>query len=182
MIPSSLPGSPSQARLPFLSDGVAQIAFVVKDLDRTVESYYRLFGIGPWHFYTYGRPLLKRMTRDGKAAEYRMRIALSYFGSQRVELIEHAQGDTVYSEFIRKHGYGVQHLGVLVEDMERALDQARAAGLRVTMEGSGFGRDGDGWYAYLDTEELLGTTLELIQRPSARVSPERIYPSEEGSV
>jgi hypothetical protein len=44
--------------LPFLKNGVAQIAFVVKDLDSTVEAYWKNFGIGPWHYYTYTeRPL-----------------------------------------------------------------------------------------------------------------------------
>jgi hypothetical protein len=47
-------------------------------------------------------------------------------------------------------------------------------------DGSGFGLDGDGHYAYLETEETLGVTLELIQRPSARVKPEKIYPPEGG--
>jgi len=30
----------------------------------------------------------------------------------------------------------------------------------------------------LETEDLLGVTLELIQRPKARVQPEKIYPPE----
>ena len=39
-------------RLPFLKDGIAQVCLIVKDLDRAVENYWNLFGIGPWHFYT----------------------------------------------------------------------------------------------------------------------------------
>jgi hypothetical protein len=39
-----------------------------------------------------------------------------------------------------------------------------------------FGPDGDGHYAYLDTEKGLGTTLELIQRPNRRAPPEKICP------
>jgi hypothetical protein len=46
------------------------------------------------------------------------------------------------------------------------------------MDGAGFGLDGDGYYAYLDTEELVGTTIELIQRPRRRRPPEKIYPPE----
>ena len=167
--------SPSGA-LPFLKSGVAQIALVVKDLDRTVEMYWHTFGIGPWHFYTYGKPLLKKMTYHGQANEYRMRLALSYFGSSRIELIEVLDGDTVYADFIDRHGYGVQHLGVLVDDMEAALDQARSAGISILGEGAGFGVDGDGHYAYLDTEEAFGVTFELIQRPTAKVAPDKIYP------
>ena len=46
----------------------------------------------------------------------------------------------------------------------------------MTMDGSGFGLDGDGHYAYLDTEDRLGVTLELIERPKRRHQPEAVYP------
>ncbi len=162
--------------LPFLDAGVAQVALVVERLEPVVEAYWRGFGQGPWHFYTYAKPFVPHMTRHGKPADYAMRVALGYLGPTRVELIQPLSGDTGYSEFIRAHGYGVQHLGVLVEDMAAALRLAEAAGYRCTMEGAGFGPDGDGHYAYLDTEPELGTTFELIQRPKRRAPPEKIYP------
>ncbi len=166
-------------KLSFLDNGIAQIAFVVRDLDQTVRNYHELFGIGPWHFYTYEKPFVKNMSRNGEPSEYSMRVALSYFGPTRIELIQQLEGDTVYSDFIEKHGFGVQHLGVLVDDMESAIKEAEEAGFPMIMDGSGFGPDGDGHYAYLDTETLLGTTLELIQRPKGRKKPEKIYPPEE---
>ena len=164
--------------LPFLNNGVAQIAFVVEDLDLTVENYYKIFGIGPWHFYTYQKPFVPRMTRNGKPVDYAMRVALSYFGKMRIELIEQIKGDTVYTDFIKEHGYGIQHLGVLVEDMKEAIALADAAGIPMIMDGAGFGPDDDGHYAYLDTEKYIGTTIELIQRPKGRKEPEKIYPPE----
>jgi methylmalonyl-CoA/ethylmalonyl-CoA epimerase len=163
--------------LPFLENGVAQIGFVVKDLDAAVEAWWKLTGVGPWHFYTYGAPLVKRMKYRGKPAQYRMRIALSNIGPLRIELIQPLEGDTVYAEFIKAHGYGIHHLGLLVPDMQEALKKAADAGLEMTMDGSGFGLDGDGHYAYLETEGMLSTTLELIERPRGRLPPERIYPS-----
>jgi methylmalonyl-CoA/ethylmalonyl-CoA epimerase len=170
---------PLRDQLPFLRNGVAQVALVVEDLDRAVEAYWKMFGIGPWHIYTYGKPLVKRMTYRGQPGEYRMRIALSYVGPLRIELIEMLEGDTIYADFVAEHGYGLHHLGVLVEDMEVAIAQANAAGFEVIQDGAGFGLDGDGHYAYLDTEREIGTTIELIQRPRRRVPPERIYPPPE---
>jgi catechol 2,3-dioxygenase-like lactoylglutathione lyase family enzyme len=164
--------------LPFLQNGIAQVALVVKDLDQTVEHFWKAFGIGPWHFYTYGKPLVKVMSYYGRPAEYKMRVALSYFGPMRVELIESQEGDSVYADFIQEHGYGIHHFGLLVEDMEAALAQAEAAGFKMIMDGAGFGLDGDGHYAYLDTEAKLGATLELIERPKRRMPPEKIYPPE----
>jgi hypothetical protein len=168
----------NKSPLPFLQNGVAQVALLVKDLDEAMENYWKLFGIGPWHVYTYGKPLVRRMTRHGQPSEYKMRVGLSWLGPMRIELIEPLEGDTIYAEFIKEHGYGLHHLGILVEDMDGAIAQAEAAGFEMTQDGAGFGLDGDGHYAYLDTEEKIGATIELIERPKRRVPPERIYPPE----
>lgn len=163
----------------FPLNDVAQICIIVPDLEAAVKNYWERFGIGPWHFYTYGKPLVKRMTRHGKPAEYKMKVALSYIGKMRIELIEPLEGDTVYQEFVDKHGYGVHHLGVLTDSMDESLRMARESGLEMTQDGAGFGPDDDGHYAYLDTEYLLGTTIELIERPKRRNPPEKIFPTEQ---
>jgi len=158
---------------------MAQVCILVPDLDKAVKNFYHTFGIGPWHFYTYGKPLVKRMTRNGKPTEYKMKVALSYFGTMRLELIEPLEGDTVYKEFVEEHGYGVHHLGILTENMQESIQKAEDAGIKMTMDGAGFGPDDDGHYAYLDTEDLISTTLELIERPKRRNPPEKVYPPEE---
>lgn len=169
-------GSPPEEPFKLLDNGVAQIALVVKDLDLTVEHYWKFFGIGPWHFYTYKRPLLGMSRYYGEEVDNELRIALSYFGPTRIELIEIQQGPSLQEDFINEHGYGVQHLGILVDDMDRAIQEARKKGFEVIQEGSGFGPDGDGHYAYLKTEELFGITYEMIERPKRRHKPEKIYP------
>jgi catechol 2,3-dioxygenase-like lactoylglutathione lyase family enzyme len=162
--------------LPLLGKGIAQVAFVVRNLESTVEKYWKIFGIGPWHFYTYGKPLVKKMSYRGERADYTMRIALSYIGDMRIELIEMGEGETIYADFVKEHGFGFHHFGILVDDMDEAIAAAEKAGYTMIQDGSGFGKDGDGHYAYLDTESDIGVTLELIQRPSGRANPEKIYP------
>ena len=161
--------------LPFLENGVAQIAILVPDLMAAINHYHYDFGIGPWHIYTYAQPLVNQMTYHGKPADYAMKIGLSYFGPMRIELIQPLSGESIYADFIKEHGYGVHHFGLLVDDMPSALDLAQEAGYEMIMDGSGFGLDGDGHYAYLDTEEKLGVTLELIERSKDRHQPEKIY-------
>lgn len=166
-----------QALLPFLGKGVTQVAWVVEDLQQAVREQHRLFGVGPWHIYRYGRPLLSMMRRNGKDAEYMMDTAVTNAGPTRLELIQPISGDTIFEEFARRCGYGkVHHFGLAVDDMEEALRIVRAAGIEVTMEGAGYGLDGDGYFAYLNTESLLGITLELMQRPRRRHVPQSVYP------
>lgn len=162
--------------LPFLQNGIAQVAILVPDLMAAIRHYHADFGIGPWDIYTYAKTLVSEMTYHGKPANYAMKIGLSYFGPMRIELIQPLSGESVYADFIAEHGYGVHHFGLLVDDMADALAQASEAGYAMTMDGAGFGLDGDGHYAYLDTEDRLGVTLELIERPLRRVMPEAVYP------
>ena len=166
-----------QAQLSLLKKAIGQVALVVEDLDQAVENYTRLLGMGPWRFYTYGKPLLRQASYHGEPCDSVHRIALTQVGSLGIELIEAVKSPTIYHDHIEKHGYGLHHVGLLVDDMGEALAEARAAGLEVTQEGSGFGSDGSGHYAYLNTEDLLGMALELIEVPKERYAPERIYPT-----
>jgi len=93
-------------------------------------------------------------------------------------LIEVEEGPSLQGDFIEEHGYGVQHLGILVDDMGIAIEEAREKGFEVIQEGNGFGPDGDGHYAYLNTKELFGITYELIERPKRRHKPDKIFPSQ----
>jgi hypothetical protein len=49
------------------------------------------------------------MSYHGQPSEHAFRVALGYLGPTRIELIEVEEGDTIYRDFIAKHGYGVQH-------------------------------------------------------------------------
>jgi hypothetical protein len=162
----------------FLNRSIDQIGYVVEDIEAAVRNYYEKFGIGGWHFYTYAPPLLRFINYYGKPVYYKTRIALGYFGDTRIELIQNIEGHTIYCDFIKEHGYGVQHLGIYVEDMQEAIKDAAVGGFTVIMEGGGFGLDGDGHFAYLDTEKTCGITYELIQRPKRRHEPDMIFPEE----
>jgi len=161
--------------LSFLSsDKPFQIGFLVEDLEACIHSYNNQFGISGWQVYTYGPDNLNRMIYRGKNTAYSIHIGLNYIGATRIELIQPLEGLTIFTEFIEKHGYGQHHLGIYVNNIKEAITEAEAAGFIVIMEGGGHGLDGDGFFAYLNTEETLGTTYELIERPVRRRMPDMI--------
>lgn len=160
----------------FLHKSIGQIGYVVEDVEKIIKNYYEKFGIDGWKIYTYGPNILSFMHYRGKPTQYKSRIALGYFGDTRIELIQPLEGHTIYTDYIAAHGYGVQHLGIYVQNIQEAITEAEEAGISVVMDGGGFGLDGDGYYAYLDTEEKYGITYELIQRPAKRREPEAIFP------
>jgi 4-hydroxyphenylpyruvate dioxygenase-like putative hemolysin len=91
-------------------------------------------------------------------------------------LIEAGDSDNLYADFVREHGYGIHHLAVSVEDVPTAIAQAAGVGAKLLQEGSGQGLDGSGHFAYVDTEQILGTIIELVHYPTRRIPPEKIYP------
>lgn len=160
----------------FLKSSVSQIAILVKDLDQTVENYWKKLGVGPWNIYTYQKPLVKQMSYYGQPADYKMRVALANLGQVQLELIEIKEGDTIYADFVKEHGYGLHHVQFLIDNLQSTLAEVEAAGLKIIQDGSGFGLDGDGYYGYLDTGDQYGVTIELVSRPKRRILPESVYP------
>jgi 4-hydroxyphenylpyruvate dioxygenase-like putative hemolysin len=163
-------------QLPFLRHGATKLGIVVPDLDRAVHQYHTLFGISPWQFFTFDQSLLRRMTRFGKPCEFSFHAAMSSMGDTRIELVEPVTANTVYAEFRDRCGYGIQHIGVPVDDMAEAIEAASVQGFSVVMEGIGYGLDGDGSFVYLNTEEAIGIMIELIERPKRKHPPQRVYP------
>ncbi|HLW59128.1 MAG TPA: VOC family protein [bacterium] len=155
---------------------VDQIALVVRDLDAVMRRYWETLGVGPWKVYTYGPPLVREMTYHGRRQDYRMRLALAQAGAQTIELIQPLSPPNIYADHLDRKGEGLHHLGVFVPALDEAVADAQRRGFAVLQSGRGYGRLGDGGFAYLDTEALFGVILELIEIPRERVPPEAEYP------
>lgn len=154
---------------------IDQVGMVVKDLDAAVELFWRTSGIGPWFVYRNCAPPLKCMYH-GNSATYQVRLAMAKAGPVYLELIEYIEGDTIHRDFINSGRSGLEHLGIFVQNLEQALKPYQDQGIQVLQQVDGLGVYGDGRYAYLDTEPILGTILELIQSSSQPLPPERVYP------
>jgi methylmalonyl-CoA/ethylmalonyl-CoA epimerase len=161
---------------PFLITRIDQVAMVVRDLDWVVRAYWEQFKIGPWRIYTFGPPLLKEMTYRGRAQTYRMRLGLAMCDNVQLEIIQSLDGPNIYEDFLAEHGEGVHHVAVVVPDLAAAAAQLEARGYPMIQSGRGYGKSGDGAFAYFETAGPFGTTLELIERPKERIAPEAVYP------
>ncbi len=159
---------------------ISQIGIVVKDLDSALEHYWRDAGIGPWNIYTTGAPPL-RCIYHGHPAQYTVRLATAKSGSLQMELIEYISGETIHRDFQVSGREGIEHMGIYVPDLEQALQPYQELGIGILQRADGLGVKGDGRYAYLDTEPIFGTILELIQSSSQPIPPERIYPEKNQS-
>ena len=155
---------------------IDQVAVVVRDLDAAMERYAAQLGIGPWNVYTYGPHRMPTMTFRGRDQPYVMKLALAQVGTTQYELIEPVEGPTTYHEYLDQRGEGLHHLGYYVDDIDAEIARMAALGYPLLQSGRGFGVDGDGAYAYFDSEAGLGCIVEAIRLPRQMPEPEYRFP------
>lgn len=152
-----------------------QIGILVPDLRKALATYSETFGLGPWIGYHFTPETVRDFTYRGRPADYSVEIAMTGSGPQ-VELLQVHGENSLYQEWIDRHGYGIQHLGARVEDGTAATEELVAAGYEVIQSGHGYGLDGDGAFTYFDTLADLGFILEVIQVPRTRREPDFVWP------
>jgi methylmalonyl-CoA/ethylmalonyl-CoA epimerase len=163
----------NQHALPIHLGDVIQTGLVVHDLQKSMEAYWSLLGIGPWKIYTYEPPLLREGTVRGRRVDYAMRVAITQAGPTQLELIQPLYGSSIYVEHLETKGEGLHHIQSRVDNIEEVLAAFQAAGVSVLMSG----KFGEGEFYYLDTAERLGVIYEIFRRKS-RPEPEAVYPAE----
>lgn len=161
-----------------LVKSIDQVAVVVADIDRAMERYVEELGIGPWSVYTFSPGWIQDMTFRGKEQGYTMILALAQVGGVMYELIQPVEGPSSYEEFLNERGEGLHHLGYFVDDIDEAIREMEGKGFPLLQSGRGFGTEGDGAYAYFETEGALGHIIEAIEMPAGMPDPERTYPEQ----
>lgn len=145
-----------------------QIAYLVPNLVAAADQWSMLFDSGDdWHFYTYNAETLRELMYRGRPGRYSIRIALTTGIEPEIELIQPLKGPSIYHEWIEQHGYGLHHIGYIVDSLEEATAQMVERGYAPIQSGFGFGVDGDGGYIYFDTADELGVMLEFIELAKA---------------
>lgn len=138
------------------------VCIVVHDLERAV-AYYERLGIGPWFDYPKGGDYLV-FDVPNEAASQAMRYKCADLDNTQIQLCEPPRMDCPQRRFLDTHGEGVYHLGFEVPDRDAAEREARTLGLDVTARGRR--ADGSG-FAYFDTRDGAGVTLEIRKTPPA---------------
>ena len=72
----------------------------------------------------------------------------------------------IYADFLNEHHReGIQHMGMLVDDLPKAVADFEKLGYRVHQSGAwgDVGKPGSGQYAYLDTDSAGGISMELVR-------------------
>lgn len=142
---------------------IFQICVIVDDIERYAKRYNEVFGLSlPTEYsitagYDETQATYKGQPTDGKA-----KIVCWQLGQVQFELLQPIGGPSEWQDFLDKHGVGVHHIAFKVKGSNDVAVSFAQHGFNVTQQGlfTGLPR---GMYTYLDTEDALGTTVELLE-------------------
>jgi methylmalonyl-CoA/ethylmalonyl-CoA epimerase len=123
---------------------VAHVGIAVASIATALPFYRDVLGLVP------GLP----ETADGAT------IVSLTLGDVRIELLEPIQSDSPIAKFLARRGPGIHHICYRVPDLDRALEQCRAAGYQLVDATPRLGAGGRR-IAFLHPKTTAGILLEL---------------------
>jgi len=86
---------------------IVQLSIVVRDIEKSMETCWKILGIGPWDVYTFGQETVRDFTLYGEPVEWPFEfiLALAMLGDMQWELIQPVKNVPIYEKFLREKGY-----------------------------------------------------------------------------
>jgi len=94
-----------------------------------------------------------------------VKVAFLPLGEGEIEILESTRPDGPVAKFIETKGEGVQHIALRVENLDAALEELKAKGVRLIDEKPRRGAGG-ARIAFIHPKETHGVLLELCERES----------------
>ncbi|MGA9348849.1 MAG: methylmalonyl-CoA epimerase [Anaerolineae bacterium] len=95
--------------------------------------------------------------------EQAVKVAFLPVGDSEIELVEPLTSDSGVAKFLEKRGEGIHHICFEVDDIEAALQDLAAKGVRLIDEQPRQGAHGR--VAFLHPKSAHGVLIELIEKP-----------------
>jgi methylmalonyl-CoA/ethylmalonyl-CoA epimerase len=128
---------------------IDHLGIAVQDLDAAVTTYRTALGFS--------------LRRREVLVERGIEVAFFQAGPDRIELIAATRSDSEISRFLQKRGEGLHHLCLTVENIDAALAEMKAAGVRLIDQAPRPGADGRR-AAFVHPASCHGVLIELVEK------------------
>lgn len=128
---------------------IDHIGIAVKSLDQASKFYTDVLGLKVHGVET--------------VAEQKVNVAFLPITDSEVELLESTAPDGPVAKFIESRGEGIQHIAYRVENIEEALAELKAKGIRLIDEKPRHGAGG-AKIAFIHPKETNGVLVEICER------------------
>ena len=102
------------------------------------------------------------MTHVEDVDEQKVRVAFLPIGESEIELVKPTAPDTSVARFLNKHGPGMHHVCLEVDDIKATLDHLGSLGIRLINEEPIVGAGGKR-VAFIHPESTQGVLVELYE-------------------
>ncbi|KXG73977.1 methylmalonyl-CoA epimerase [Thermotalea metallivorans] len=128
---------------------VDHIGIAVKNLDETLKFYQEMLGLE-----LHGTEVVE---------EQKVKVAFLPVGDTEVELLESTDPEGPIAKFIEKKGEGIQHIAFRVPNIEEAIAELMAKGVKMIDEKPRYGAGG-AKIAFCHPKSTNGVLVELSER------------------
>ncbi len=128
---------------------VDHIGIAVKSIDEALSLYTDVYGL--------------ELAGTEVVEDQKVKTAFLPLGDSEIELLEATDPNSAIAKFIEKKGQGIQHIAFKVDDVEKALEEAKAKGIRLIDEKPRYGAGG-AKIAFLHPKSTQGVLVEFCQR------------------
>jgi methylmalonyl-CoA/ethylmalonyl-CoA epimerase len=128
---------------------VDHIGIAVKDLAEAKKFYTEVLGL--------------TVTGEEVVEQQKVKVCFIPSGDSEIELLESTSPEGPIAKFIEKNGEGIQHIALKVDNIEAALADLKAKGVRLIDEVPRYGA-GKASIAFIHPKATGGILLELSQR------------------
>ena len=146
-----------------LAQHIVQNAYVVQDIDRAMQRWHTLWGLGP--FLVRRHMAMAEVRYRGRPSRLDISAAFVQAGPIQVELLQqHCDTPSAFRDMFPGQGEGFHHVAVQAPDPEALLDRYRSCGFTPATELRTAGGRGA---VLVDTRPLVGHMTEVYLSPDA---------------
>lgn len=127
---------------------INHVAVVVDDMNKSLSFWRDALGL--------------QMTELQDVPAEKSRIAFLPAGESEVELVQPTGDDSGIAKYLAKHGPGMHHICLEVDDIDDMLSQLKIKGIHLINEEPRIARDGKK-YAFVHPDSTGGVLVELYQ-------------------
>jgi methylmalonyl-CoA/ethylmalonyl-CoA epimerase len=127
---------------------IAHLGIAVKDLEAPKKLYSETLGL--------------KLKNEAVVAAQKVKVSFIQVGESNLELLLPTQPDSPVGKFLETKGEGFHHLALEVEDIKAAVEELKAAGVRLIDETPREGAHGD-LVAFIHPKATYGLLVELVQ-------------------
>lgn len=138
---------------------MVQVAYVVSDLDTSIQSWHQQMGVGPFAVLRNVSPFNGATYRGKLIEDLRVDLAFAYMGDIQLELIEQLDDKpSIYKEMLDRGNPGLHHYCFAADNYAAAYAEAIASGFVPVVQ---VGNEDNGML-YCESSLIPGLILEII--------------------